>query len=166
VSDESGFSIDGPNTFRGAVLLLIVGLAASGYGAYDYVQQSDAVSDSVEIDAEITDIGVESVSSGSSPGVEFKPTVRFAYEYQGTSHTSTNVFPAAITKNYDTEAKARSVLEGYETGATATAYVAPDEPGSAFLKNQTSNSPLLFVGIGLAIAVVGGFSAVNRYHGR
>lgn len=134
MSDESGFSIDGPNTFRGAVLLLVVGLAASGYGAYDYLQQSDAVENSVEVDAEITEVGVESVSSSSSGGADFTPTVQFAYEYQATSYTSTNVFPAEITRNYDTEDAARSVLDDYETGETATAYVAPDDPGNAFLK--------------------------------
>ena len=163
MSDDTGLTINGPSSFRGAMLLLVIGLAATGYGAYDYVQQSEAVTNAVESDATITEMGVEADSSGSSTDAEYKPTVQFTYEYEGTSYTSTNVFPTDISPSYDTRSEAKSVLEGYETGDTVTAYVNPAEPGNAFLKNQTSNAPLLFVGIGLFFTVFGGVSAVKRY---
>ena len=163
MADDSSFSINGPSTLRGAVILLIVGLLATGFGAYDYVQQSDAVANSVEVDAEITEIGVESVSSGSSSGASYKPTVQFTYEFEGTSYTGTNVFPAEISSNYDTESAARAVLEDYEAGDTVTAYVVSNDPSKAFLKNKTSNTPLLFVGIGLLFVLLGGASSVKHY---
>jgi len=110
---DDGLTISGPSTVRGAVLMLVIGLAATGYGAYDYTQQSNAVEDAVEVDATITDLDIESTSAGSSTDVSYRPTVRFTYEYEGTAYASTNVFPSTISTNYDTESTARSVVEEY-----------------------------------------------------
>jgi len=83
---DDGLTISGPSTVRGAVLMLVIGLAATGYGAYDYTQQSNAVEDAVEVDATITDLDIESTSAGSSTDVSYRPTVRFTYEYEGTAY--------------------------------------------------------------------------------
>jgi len=134
---DDGLTISGPSTVRGAVLMLVIGLAATGYGAYDYTQQSNAVEDAVEVDATITDLDIESTSAGSSTDVSYRPTVRFTYEYEGTAYASTNVFPSTISTNYDTESTARSVVEEYAVDESATAYVDPSDP-DAFLKHRTS----------------------------
>lgn len=158
---DDGLSINGPQSYRAAAIMLVVGLGVTGYGAYDYVQQSQAVSDAVEVDAEVVSTGVESVSVSSSSGAEYKPTTEFTYEYEGTSYTSTNVFPAEVSQTYDTESAARDVVSEYEQSATVTAYVDPADPDGAFLKNSTSNSPLIFVGIGVVFAAVGGRSLLK-----
>ncbi|KOX97429.1 DUF3592 domain-containing protein [Halorubrum sp. ASP1] len=162
---SDGLSIDGPKTLKGALLLLAVGLAVTGYGAYDYTQQSDAVDDAVAVDAAITDVGVESTSTGSSPGADYRPTVRFTYEYEGTEYASTNVYPSAITSNYDTESAAREVVAAYAVNESTTAYVDPADPDGAFLKAQTSNAPLFAAALGLLLALGGGVSAVGRIRG-
>ncbi|WP_434520866.1 DUF3592 domain-containing protein [Halorubrum sp. AS12] len=158
---DDGLSISGPKTMRGAVIMLIIGLAATGYGAYDYTQQSNAVDDAVEVDATITELDVESTSTGSSTDVSYRPTVRFTYEHDGTTYESTNVFPSAISSNYDTESAARSVIEEYAVDESATAYVDPSDPDGAFLRSQTSNAPLVAVAVGLIFALVGGRSAIR-----
>ena len=158
---DDGLSIGGPKTRRGAVLMLLIGLAVTGYGAYDYTQQSDAVADAVEVDAAVTDVGVESTSTGSSPGTDYRPTVRFTYEYEGTEYASTNIFPSAITSNYDTESAAREVVAEYAVGESTTAYVDPADPDGGFLRTETSNAPLVAVGVGLLFAFVGGRSAIR-----
>lgn len=163
MSKSSTLSIDGPSTLRGALLFLLVGLAATGYGAYDYVQQSDAVENAVEVDAEIVETGVESSSTNRRSGVDYKPDVQFSYRYEGTSYTGTNIYPASTTPSYDTESAARSALDGYEPGEMVTAYVDPADPADAFLKNQTSNAPLLIVAMGLFFSVAGGVSSVRKY---
>ncbi|TKX43183.1 MULTISPECIES: DUF3592 domain-containing protein [unclassified Halorubrum] len=162
---SDGLSIDGPKTLKGALLLLAVGLAVTGYGAYDYTQQSDAVDDAVAVDAAITDVGVESTSTGSSPGADYRPTVRFTYEYEGTEYASANVYPSAITSNYDTESAAREVVAAYAVNESTTAYVDPADPDGAFLKAQTSNAPLFAAALGLLLALGGGVSAVGRIRG-
>jgi hypothetical protein len=158
---DDGLSIGGPKTRRGAVLMLLIGLAVTGYGAYDYTQQSDAVADAVEVDAAVTDVGVESTSTGSSPGTDYRPTVRFTYEYEGTEYASTNVFPSSITSNYDTESAAREIVAEYAVGESTTAYVDPADPDGGFLRTETSNAPLVAVGVGLLFAFVGGRSAIR-----
>ncbi|GAA0549028.1 DUF3592 domain-containing protein [Halorubrum ejinorense] len=160
-----GLTINGPSTVAGAVVMLVIGLAAAGYGAYDYTQQSNAVEGAVEVDATVTELGVEPVTTGSSTGASYRPTVRFTYEYDGRDHESTNVFPSAIEPNYDTESAARAVLDGYAVDETATAYVDPSDPDGAFLRSQTSNAPLLAVAVGVGFVLVGGRSAVKRVRG-
>lgn len=164
MSDSSGLSVNGPETLRGSVAFLLVALCLTGYGAFDYVQQSDSIQDSVEVEATITDVNVESVSSSSSStSVSYEPRVRFTYEYRGESYTGTNLFPADISPNYDTRSAAEAALQEYETGQTVTAYVNPDEPGNAFLKNETSNAPLIAVGIGIVLTLLGSAATLKQY---
>jgi hypothetical protein len=166
MTDSSGFSIDSPDTFRGAVLLLLAGLAITGYGAYDYVQQTEAVRNSVEVDATITEVGVETQSSvsGQSGGkVHYEPTVEFEYEYGGSTYTGTNIFPATIAPEYDTRSAAESLVDEYESGAAVTAYVDASNPRHAFLKNKTSNEPLVAAGIGGVISLLGAASTLKKY---
>ncbi|ELZ58346.1 MULTISPECIES: DUF3592 domain-containing protein [Halorubrum] len=162
---DGGLSVNGPKTLKGAVAVLLIGLAVTGYGAYDYTQQSDAVDDAVEVDATITELDVESTSSGSSRDVDYRPTVRFTYEYEGTEYAGTNLFPSTITSDYDTESEAREVLDGYAVGEPATAYVDPSDPDGAFLRTETSNAPLVAVAVGLLFAFVGARVALRRVRG-
>ncbi|SDM98113.1 Protein of unknown function [Halogranum gelatinilyticum] len=162
MADDSGLSIDGPETLRGALVVLVFGCALAGYGVYDYVQQDDAVRDAVEVDATITDVGVETRSTTGSSDVEYQPTVRYSYEYEGESYAGTDLFAASIPPSYDTESAAEEVVAGYETGETVTAYVPPDDPNDAFVRTERSNSPLLAAGIGGILALLGGASAAKR----
>ncbi|WP_284012364.1 DUF3592 domain-containing protein [Halobaculum litoreum] len=166
MADDTSLSVDGPSTLRGALVVLVVGLAATGFGAYDYTQQSAAVDDAVAVDAEIVATGVEAVRGGSDAGADYRPTVEFAYEYDGASYTSTNVFPSATSPNYDTESAAREVLADYDAGETATAYVDPADPDGAFLVNRTSDAPLVLAAIGALFAAVGAVSTVRRLRER
>lgn len=165
MADDWSLSVDTPDSLRRALLLLVVGLAATSFGAYDYIQQSDAVDDAVEVDAEVVAVGVDAAAGGSSAGTDYRPTAEFTYEYDGETYTSTSVFPSATSPNYDTESAAREVLAGYDAGDTVTAYVDPADPDGAFLLDRTSNAPLLFAGIGAAFVAVGGVSTLRRLRG-
>ena len=162
---DSGISVNGPKTLKGALALLLIGLAVTGYGAYDYTQQSDAVDDAVRVDATVTEVGVESTSGGSSSSVDYRPTIRFTYEYEGTEYASTSVYPSAIASNYDTQSAAREVVAEYAAGESTTAYVDPADPDGGFLKAQTSNAPLIAAALGLLLALGGCVSAAKRIRG-
>jgi hypothetical protein len=164
MADSSGVSISGPETLRGAMILLVLGLGLTGYGAYDYVQQSDAIRSADEVDATITDLEIETESArAGNARVNYEPRVEFTYEYQGESYTGTNVFPATIAPEYEQRSNAESVIDEYEEGMTVTAYVDPADPNDAFLKNKTSNTPLLAAGIGAVISLLAAASAVKKY---
>jgi hypothetical protein len=146
------------------MVLLVLGLGLTGYGAYDYAQQSGALRNAVEVNATITDVGIETEgASTKDAGVNYEPRVEFTYEYRGNAYTGTNVFPATIAPEYDQRSRAESVVDGYEAGATATAYVDPDDPDDAFLKHKTSTTPLIAAGIGAVISLLGAASALQKY---
>ncbi|MFC6864391.1 DUF3592 domain-containing protein [Halomicroarcula sp. GCM10025817] len=164
MSDSSGLSVNGPETLRGSVAFLLVGLCLTGYGAFDYVQQSDSIRDSVEVEATITEVGVEPVSgSSSSTSVSYEPRVRFTYTYRGQSHTGTNLYPADIPPNFETRSAAETAVQKYETGQEITAYVDPDDPGNAFLQNESSSAPLIAVGIGVVLTLLGSAATLKQY---
>lgn len=163
MADDSGLSVSGPDSVGGALLYIIIGVAVLSYGGYDYVQQTEAVRDSVEVDATITELSIETDSgTSSSPGRNYEPIVAFDYTYNGTEYTGTKIYPAEIEQNYDTRSEARSVIEPYEQGTQTTAYVSPDEPGDAFLKNKTSTAPLIALVLGGVFTLFAAVSAVRN----
>ncbi|MDQ2074442.1 DUF3592 domain-containing protein [Haloarcula sp. H-GB4] len=163
MAKDSGFSVTGPDTLGRAVLYILIGVAIASYGGYDYVQQTEAVRNSVAVDATVTELSIETDSGTSSnPGVEYEPIVEFEYAYNGTRYTGTQLYPANIERNYETRSAAESEIEDYEQGTQTTAYVSPDEPGDAFLKNETSNAPIIAIGIGGLFALFTAFSAVKK----
>ena len=157
--DDDGFSIRVGgreiDPVRGGILCLVLGLAVAGYGAYDYQQQQQALADAVEVDATVVETGVESSRGGSNPGVDYRPTVTFDYRYDGQNYTSHSVFASSTTPDYDTRSAAAAVLDSYEAGGVATAYVDPADPESAFLLRRESGGPLLAVGIGCVMSLLG-----------
>lgn len=168
MTDRSGITVGGTHldSTRGSLLVLVLGLAVAGYGGYDYVQQSDAVEHAVEIDATILETGVEA-DEVNRRGVDYHPTVRFEYTYEGESHTSSRVYPSTLGRTFDTESAAAEAIADYAVGETVTAYIDPADPDRAFLKRtSTPMGPLLVVGLGTLFALVGGGSLLGRVRNR
>jgi hypothetical protein len=164
MANGSGVSVSGPDSLGKAVLYIVVGLAIAGYGGYDYVQGTEAVRNSVEVNATITDRSIETDSGPSSnPGVEYEPNVAFEYTYEGTDYTGTKLYPSNIERSYDTRSEAESAIEPYERGTRTTAYVSPDDPDDAFLKQDTSSAPIVAVGLGGLLALLGTGAAAKQF---
>lgn len=161
--DDSGVSINGPDSLKGALLYVLIGVAIMSYGGYDYVQQTEAVRESVEVEATITELAVETESgTASQRGVDYDPTVAFSYTYNGTEYTGTEIYPAGIEYEYETRSGAESVIEAYEEGTQTTAYVTPDQPRDAFLKNQTTNTPVIAIALGGLFTLLSTVSAIRK----
>jgi hypothetical protein len=71
------------------------------------------------------------------------------------------MYPGDVSHEFGTKEDARAQLEGYEPGATVTAYVPSNSPGNAFLKHESSNKPLYITGLG-AILVLGTLVSLIR----
>lgn len=146
---------------RGGLLFLLVGLAVTGYGAYDHFQQQRSIDAAESVTATVVETGVESDSAGSSTDVDYYPTVRFEYTYRGETYASNNVYPASVRQSYDTQSAARDVVDEYDVGRSVTAYVPPESPGAAFLRDEQTNGPLVAVGIGVAFVLLGARSVLR-----
>lgn len=163
---DDGLQINGPDSLRGALLFLVVGVAVAGYGVVDYAGQSDAVADAVEVDATVTAVGVEEASTPGDATVDYTPRVRFEYVFQETTYTGTRLYPATIAPEYDTRSAAEDAISDIDEGDTVTAYVDPSDPDGAFLRRDTSNAPLLAVAIGGVLALFGGYTTTTRLRAR
>ena len=79
---------------------------------------------------------------GSKGGVSYKPVVTYTYQVEGTSYTSSSVTILPESRSWGW---AIGISQRYRPGAHATAYVDPGNPHKAFLVNEFSGIPLLFV---------------------
>jgi len=147
---------NGPRGTLQIAFAILVGLATMGYGAYSYSEQTTALDSAVEVNATITDTGVEDVPK--KRGTDYAPQATFDYTYEGESYTSSNVYPGTLPREFDTREKARSEVAAYDSGDTVTVYVRPDSPGNAFLKYERSNKPFLVIGFGALFVLAGVYS--------
>ncbi|TKX43963.1 MULTISPECIES: DUF3592 domain-containing protein [unclassified Halorubrum] len=139
-------------------LTLVLGLGIAGYGAYDYVQQSNAVHDAVAVETTVVDT---SISRSNGRRFYYRISVEHTYEYQGREYTSEQVFPGSTGPIYTVRSDAQRIIEPYESDETATAYVTPDNPSGGFLKQQTIFAPFRFIGFGSLLALLTALHAIG-----
>ncbi|WP_424017763.1 DUF3592 domain-containing protein [Halorientalis pallida] len=131
---------------RGLLVAAVFWAAVAGYGGYTYAEQSRTIANSQPVTATVTNTSLHEVEYDQGQD-KWEPGVTFEYRYEGTNYTSTNLFPG-FAQDYADRAKARAVLDPYTVGASTTAYVPPESPDEAFLERRTTETPLLFLGIG------------------
>lgn len=142
----------------GVVVVLLLCLGSLGYLAHDYHEQVSVLDDAEEVEATVMDVGIE---EEGRRGTRYRPSVEYEYEYDGSTHTSDNVFPGSFERTYDTEAEAREVLEPHTEGQVTTAYVDPSDPETAFLERETTNQPIWYGGIVAFVLVLTGLHAIG-----
>jgi hypothetical protein len=140
------FAVGGTQVTVTALMLvsLLFGAGIAGYGGYDYLQQSEAVDDAVTVETTVVDTEI----SSSGRRALYRVSAEHTYQYQGTEYTSEDVFPGSLAPRYATRNDAEDVLDDYEPGETATAYVDPESPNEAFLERDTAQTPFWLVGFG------------------
>lgn len=159
---ESDDESDSVPDRRITYLLLLVGVGLLWLGYSDYATQEDRLENAIEVEAEILETEVDRRSSGSSSSSSYYPQVEFAYTYEGTTYTSSNIHATDAESGHSSRSSAESVLEAYPEGETVTAYVDPDEPGEAFLERERSNAPYGFAAVGALALLVGLYLFVKR----
>ncbi|WP_241175232.1 DUF3592 domain-containing protein [Natronolimnobius sp. AArcel1] len=135
-------------------LMIVAGLAVLWYGYADYQTQDDRLENAIEVDATILETDIDRRSSSNS-GTSYYPDVEFEYEYEGETYISSNIDAASSRAGDSSRSAAQSVLDEYPEGEEVTVYLDPSEPDEAFLENDRSYAPLLFVLAGAAIAIAG-----------
>jgi hypothetical protein len=141
-----------------------VGLLLFGSGVYlaysTYTHQSRA---DTAVDAVVLESDVEAVGRYDD---NYRFSVRYAYSYEGTRYTSTNVYPGASEKKFDDEDEAREKARTYAAGNNVTAYVNPERPGKSYLIEADTGGTVLgsvvLVVLGLFATVLFGGSYLYR----
>jgi hypothetical protein len=146
------FNFNGPSGPLQIALVLIIGLGAVGYGGYSYSAQSAALDSTDRVEVTIVSTSIERLDERRGTD-DYSPQATFNYTYNGEHYTSSNMYPAGVSHEFGTKEEARAQLEGYEPGATVTAYVPTESPGTAFLKHERSNKPLYIIGLGAVLAL-------------
>ncbi|GAB6860169.1 hypothetical protein JCM17092_02580 [Haloplanus litoreus] len=122
------------------------------YGADSYSAHSAALDATERVDTTVVATSLERVKQRRGTD-GYRPRATFNHTYEGEADTSSNVYPGGVTHEFETKEDARAKLEGYEPGATVTAYVPTDSPGNAFLKHRSSNKPFYIIGLGALLAL-------------
>lgn len=137
---------------------VLISLGLIGYGGYSYMNQSAALSSSVEVNATIDSTGVEEVDGGRGD-LEFRPEASYTYSFNGTEYSSENVYPGNLAPSFDSEERARLDLE---EGDSVTAYIKKGSPENAFLKHESSNTPFFLIGFGALMIAVTAYTGFYR----
>ena len=141
-------------------ILVLVSLGLVGYGGYSLMDQNRALSSAVEVNATVDSTGIEEDSQRRG-GVEYRPQVSYSYSFEGESFSSSNVYPSTLSKSFDIREEAEAVLSDYGEGDRVTAYVRPGSPDKAFIVDERSNKPFLFIGIGALMASFAAYSFIS-----
>ena len=87
-------------------------------------------------------------------GPTYKPAIHYEYQYDGTSHTSSNVWSGG-SEYFLGQAEVEKLLKRFPVGKTVAAYCDPDNPSQSFLLRQHPSVgecvPALLGGVGLLI---------------
>lgn len=161
-SESDGVSVESNIDLKKAAVALLLGLGILGYGYIDYTSQGDRLENAVEVDATILETHTERSGSTSTDTTDatYYPVVEFEYTFEGTTYTSSNLYPTTIDTGHSDESSAEAAIADYEEGETVTAYVDPDDPGEAFLRDETDTPVLLFLVGG--VLVLGGIGILVR----
>jgi hypothetical protein len=83
----------------------------------------------------------------------YRPELNFMYQVDGKTYESDMLRPTDIGTGYASHDGAAEVLKPYPLGATVDAWVSPTRPEKAFLLNEPSSGPLVFMIVGAVIPV-------------
>ena len=151
------------------IIFLTVGLGVVYLGWTDMQQQDTMLSTAEPINTTMQEKWVERDEDierdrTGTPGstdteITYDPHVRFTYTYQGNTYNGTDIYPGSISRNYNSETKAESLLAEFPPGGEqVSGYVSPEYPAQAFLRKESSSTwPVLL--IGGVFAIIGFFLA-------
>ncbi len=130
-------------------VMAFLGLFAAA-GASGVVVELERLATWRAVPAVILDSHVDAVR-GSKGGTSYKPVVTYSYRVEGASYTSAT---ATVIPESRSWTWASGISNRYRPGSHVTAYVDPGNARKAYLVNQFSGTPLVFVIIPLVFATL------------
>ena len=138
---------------------MALGAVSIGFGVRNHRKQKRAIANSTTVQGTVTGIDVEEDSY--SEGTTYRPQLEYEYEYLGESYTGDDLYPGTLDSGYNTEKKAREVLDEFTEGGPISLYVDTDDPSRSFVFRETTPvrnvgavfAGLVIIGFGLLIAL-------------
>lgn len=156
--------INGSSNGLNAAVMVLVGLGLVGYGGYSHMVASASVSSSIMVDGTVESVSVD--RDLSSRGTDYRPEISFSFSYNGSEYTGDRIYPSGITPGYDSRLEAEDEIEDYEEGQNVTVYLKPGSEDQAYLRNESTNRPLLMMAAGALFALFGiGYSIFKNLPG-
>jgi hypothetical protein len=149
------------------VLFAAFGLFLAAVGAREFFVQRQVLAAATPVEATITRSEVASSRSADTDRRTLRdtsttshtPEVEFTYEVNGVQYTSDLLGPSKIVRGYASADGAAEELRPYPVGAKVTAFVDPTRPERAFLGNEPSVAPHVFMLVGLLLVPVAWFAS-------
>lgn len=142
-------------------LFMIGGLVLLGYGFNQYQGQKASIDNAVNISATVADTNVRTDSSRRG-STDYQAEIDFNYSFEGEDYTSGFIYPLDDDREFSTEEEAQEFLQSYSAGTEVDAYVSPETPDEAFLNNESSDQPLIFLLIGGLMTLSAGYKTVKN----
>lgn len=87
-----------------------------------------------------------------------RPDIRFRYTIAGQTHESDLIHPTIIARGYASHSSAAEALKPFPLGAKVQAWADPMQPDKAFLINEKSAAPLVFIILGVILPPIAWFA--------
>jgi hypothetical protein len=81
----------------------------------------------------------------------YRPDVRFRYAYGGQEYESDLLRPTIIVQGYASKESATEELARFPVGARVPAFIDPQHPDKAYLKNEEFAGPIVFIILGIIL---------------
>lgn len=144
-----------------AVLFLTGGVLMAGYGFKQYQEQKQSLENAVNTSVRVTDTNVRTDSSRRG-GIDYQAEIQFEYSYEGESYSNDFIYPLDDDRAFELEADAEEFISNFNVGSQTTGYVNPENPGQGFLLKKRTDQPLIFMLIGVMMALAGGYRTMQR----
>jgi hypothetical protein len=139
--------------FGGLGLMLLV------VGGTQWLQQRRNLAHAERVDATITHSQVFTSASSNPHGellrsdgsTTHRPDLRFSYTVAGRHCESDLLYPTRIVRSYASHDAAAQVLAPFPVGAKVRAHVDRAQPDKAFLIDEASQAPCVFIVLGLLL---------------
>lgn len=143
-----------------ALVFVLVGAAILGGAWWLNQEEQEQLENAVEVAGTVEETGVDREEridrrdpdndgnyESREREVEFDPTVRYSYTYEGTEYESDSIYPIS-EPSFDTRTAAENFTSQFPAGERTTVFVNSEDPSESFLvRKQSGDTLLLFAGL-------------------
>ena len=161
IGRENSGNLSSRKTVAISGLIAAVGMVLIGFGFMQYTGQTDSLENAVSVNGTVVETKITEDTSRRG-GTEYETSIRFNYSYNGSNHSSKNIYPLDSNQGFESRSKAEKYLMNYTENSRVDAFVNPEKPGKGFLNAERSSDPITLVLAGFLLLTIGSYNAVKN----